>query len=617
MTLQLKFPDHDLALMEKIQKAVKIGESNLTDPLTSFSDKSPQEVYEICKKIFNIYRKDVVKEIQDKWKTDSRRPTSRNIAVVVIAHLINELIVPSVKAQTKESEHDEKAARVMRDLLDYVQDKIRYRREMLFTLLEAVASPSTVVKIGYAEGMKNERYYVDGVLNTKKIVDDVASGFFFKRIRLSNFLVANKNIYDIQKQDWVIERDLISFDTATQFYSDKPAFADVRPGIYLSCSNGQLIEDANNRNITGKNLVERIEYYNRAADIHAVVLNGVIVADQPIQRLDKKYPFTHVGYEPITNEAEFYTFPLIWKLKEDQQLLEESYNVIMDGMKLDAKPPTIVNRRIGPKAFIPGSYTVSDDGFESKQLINGRSINGGLQAAQLLENSFERASPSSQAGIKPQGEQSRYQFQVLADNAGATHGVFKSLIREFVYDITELQISDIQQYITKNALEKLVQGVLDIETIVIPKSALQDKTVDKEIRWVSPLASTKNTLDRSYNIWKAEKNTKRKISEVNPLVYLNIKFSVFSDPEVEMPENKIEKMNINKEMYMLLRQDPLINHDMLVQRYVRSVDPHAVQDIVKSRDEVAKVLADQKQAQENPQIKQMGGADNAPRIPTV
>ena len=196
-------PDIEQAeLIERIQRAYNVGEYNLTKPLQVFSDRSVLEVDEESHKILNIYKPEIAKEISDAWKSDVRRPISRNKVVAVVAHQLHKLIIPSVKAQTPDDKHDEYAAQAMRDILDYIRYKIKYKQEMMYVLLEATASPLTIVETGYATLYKQLKSRgEDGDVSIELVVDKYLSGFYMSRHSISEILIPSIDESDIQKQE--------------------------------------------------------------------------------------------------------------------------------------------------------------------------------------------------------------------------------------------------------------------------------------------------------------------------------------------------------------------------------------------------------------------------------
>jgi hypothetical protein len=287
-------------------------------------------------------------------------------------------------------------------------------------------------------------------------------------------------------------------------------------------------------------------------------------------------------------------------------------------------PPTAVTEDVGPNMFVPGLTAVVSPDFESKPLYTGTGPQSGIQVIREIEKAFQEVSPDVQSGIQAPGEQTRSEVELLSNNAETAQAIFRANIREFVYDITELMMSDAQQYITLPALNQFAQGASDVQTIILPQAVVSGKSVDQEIKFVNPMASVMDDdFTRSLKILNLEKKGRRRIFEVNPLLFLQVKFSVYPDPEQEAGDDQSTRMNKARELFSNLAADPYTDPQELRRYYIGAFAPSSVDRLVVGDDKLKQIQDAQRSAAQtgaggtvgNVKAPRRGGADNLPTNP--
>src|SRR5207237_570376 len=72
------------------------------------------------------------------WRSQAIRPVVRNKCISIAAHATAQLIFPKVFSYNGQSEVQEDAARVMRDLIEWSADQSRYPETSLNAVLSAL-----------------------------------------------------------------------------------------------------------------------------------------------------------------------------------------------------------------------------------------------------------------------------------------------------------------------------------------------------------------------------------------------------------------------------------------------------------------------------------------------
>lgn len=610
------------AILERVQRAYNVGEYNLNKPIKAYSNRSVIEMNERAHEILHIYKPEIQKAIEEAWQSDVRRPISRNKVVAVVAHQLHKLIVPSVKAQTEDNRHDEVAAQAMRDLLDFVRYQCGYKHEMMYALIEATASPVLVVEAGYRTLHKQKKSKNEaGEWKAEMVVDSLLSGFYMQRHDVVEFLVPSLREKNIQMQEWVIKRRIISEDMARAKYGTRDNYSFVVPGVYYKLSStGSIYLDASDGMITQGDIkwVEEVVFLSRHTDTKAVLLNGVLVTDpdEGIGRPDGRYQYARLVYEPVTNsETEFYGYPFILKLMEDQDLVERLYNVTMDGAILDAMPPVAVSESVSRANAVPGASVVVREDFKATPLGGGRNVSSGLSAINQVERSFDVASPDHQVGVGSPGEKTRREVELLDANASTGQALFKAGIEQFVIELTDIFIGDIQEYITRSQVEKLVHNVFELDTIIIPESMHGGTPTTRALEFVSPLANAADDEKRAYDIYDREQKTGATITELNPVKFLDVLFSAYVQPEQSAAQDPQRREIVARELYILMKDNPTVSLEDLTRYVFQVYTPYTVDKLMKNP---AALKALQQQLQQSvpgsnqQRMTRTGGADNLP-----
>ena len=479
---------------KRIQQAagyIQDGHRNLTKVYRELNDRSVIEYLYDCRQAFNSYVPPRSSDPDVSWRAQTVRPITRNRLISIAAHITANLIYPTPFAQNDQDQEDRGAALVMKDLIEWTIENSQYEREYLHAIIGALVSPAVVMETGFAKHMRTIRELHDnGEITTKEVVDEVLSGFYTSSVAIDEILISNPWEKDIQKQDFVARRQYITYTQASNIAGEHPDFKHVQPGVNVLYAPA---EDAFFMDMDGETesyQVERIRLYIRKLDLELEFMNGVLVSDpnQPMRRLDKKYPFAKSGFEPIDEGRFFYYKSAADKIGQDQELVNTLYNMVIDGSFMSLMPPTVLygSEEVDSSIMIPGSINMFNEDTKIDTLNVRSDLRGGLQAIDMVERNINESTQDPQrSGIHGGGEMTASQAMTLEKNAQIGLDLFGKMIEYLVEDLGSLMVSDIMQHYTvAESIEALSEGGrIKYRNFLLPQNSAKGRKKSKEIKF--------------------------------------------------------------------------------------------------------------------------------------
>jgi len=571
-----------------VQRDMEIGREILEEEYEEFNGRSVLEEINENQKRFNSYVPPKSDDADESWRAQTVRPVTRNKLISIAAHITAQILYPNAFAQNNRDEEDRGAAMIMRDCIEWVIDNSNYSYKFIQAVVAALTDPVCIVSAEFAKVMRTvKEKQKNGGYTMKEIVDDIFSGFQFNLVQANEFYIANAYEPNIQKERFVAVRQYKDVEEMKLKYSKYPNWKYVTPGIRTVFDKesdlfyDQQDEDGND------NLVEVVKYYNHALDLELTFINGVIMCDpeNPISRIDKKYPFAKTGYEFLRNGEFFYYKSAANKLGSDQELIDTMYNMVMDGTFLALMPPMALygSEDVESNVMVPGTITSFKDPNTKLESIAPRSdIRAGLESISLIERSMSESSQdSSRQGIKSSGgEMTAYEFGELQRNAQIGLQLFGKMIGFFVEDLGQLIASDIVQYMTVGEVTEITSssGRLNFKSFVLPDKMENGRKVTKKIQFTDEYydkekMTQEDILDNSFKIMDEEGgfDSNVQIYKVNPDAFRSLKFKVkIKSDFLEVPNKALEKA-LNLEAYDRLIQNPTVDQEQVTKDFLIDV----------------------------------------------
>lgn len=576
------------------------GYTTMYTPRIEFNDLSTYHRYVYDQFLWNTYQPNNGQPAsEDKingWRSNAMRPVVRNKAISIAAHASARLLFPKVFAYNQSSELHQDSAKVMSHLMEWAGQQGGYAMASLHAIIAALASPASILFSEYAQvtrTVKDERGD-DGEWSTKDIEDAQFSGFQFENVPVDEFYISNFYEPNMQKQDWVIWRKVISYDTASIKYANAsmyPNFQYVQPGM-------QTIMDEINKGYYNKydnhmrrDEVEELIYWNRAKDLKLVLVNGVLLTpyDNANPRNDKMFPFAKFGYG-IINSRSFYYKSLSFSLQQDTTIVNTLYRMIIDGTYLSIMPPMVNtgSEKIGANVIVPGlttNLTDKDAKLDPIRTTTEASLKAGLDVLDTVGASLSESSQDPiQQGQNPATTSTAYQISRIEQNAATVLGFFVKMIVSYVQQTGNLMKGDILQYLTIADAAKIDgDSPLVYKTFVVNTSkkgkgpsntrmaldgGMKDQMTDKEQE------------DLSWKILIAQGGLKSdtKLYKVNPSMFRDMDYQVFVDADTLTPRSEELERAFHLETFDRAINSPVADQEKIYTDLLMASDPLTARD---------------------------------------
>jgi len=551
-----------------------------------FNDLSLLDRQSEDQKAFNAYLPPKDTSDDEYWKAQTIRPVTRNKVIAIAARITSVLIAPHVFAQNKDDEEDRDAARVMEDIMEWANDHSDYVEVFMNAVIAMLVNPAACVEVKYQEVKRTmKEVQANGTWKEKEVIDEEESGFKNFNVPIDEILLGNMYVQDIQKQPFVIRDRNIDYSAAKMLYGHLENFQYVKAGVKaVFCQETGSFYEEQDLSLHDR-LVNEVTYWNRYEDVELKYINGIPITkpDQPLPRKDKKLPLIWGGYEPI-DEGQFACFKsLVFKLAPEQEVIDEMYNMTLDGRFLEIMPPSAIygEEMVDTSVIVPGGVTAfSDPNTKLEVFRPSGDSSRGFDAIERIEQSMAEGSSSSMsAGVAQTANRTAFEIATVEENARIQLGLFGKALSRFVKNWGELRVGDIVQHLSVADATKISTGdALSYKTLLVEKKDNKETT---KIEFRSDLPEEPETeeenLIRELELLERSKRTGQKIFQVNPKLFRELKYKVRVASDVLFQPTGAIMRALNLEGYdrmvtnPLIAQDPEsltnVTRDMLVEQY--------------------------------------------------
>jgi hypothetical protein len=442
---------------------------HLTRP--EFNDMSLYQRHVIDMLAFNTYQENdgnpMMEDRLGGWQSQAMRPIIRNSSIAMCAHQTARQLVPKVQAYNNQDEMQEDSAKVMSYLVDWAREQANYPHMALYRNIAALYSP---ISWGYSEYVTaysnvKDGKNADGTWKYKKVINEDESGFKHTPLAADQIFFSDFYTRDTQKQDFIIWRQVMSYDRAKAKYGHYKNFEYVSGGIIVTMDDANSgfyqVYDPHMRQFD----VEVVIRWRKSTDSRDIMINGVLMTEPwaANPRDDHQYPFDSFYYLPI-NERCIAGKSLVFSLQSDARLANEFYQMIADGTKLNLFPPTatIGSDKAGVDVIVPGLNLAFSDPEVKIQTIktaDGQSLQTTMQTLEKIEASIHESSQDPLQQGQQQGgtPSSAYEISRIEQNSTTVLGLsIKFFTFMHVIPYGRLLLADILQYMTVADAEKTI-----------------------------------------------------------------------------------------------------------------------------------------------------------------
>lgn len=560
----------------------KLGWQTMHMPRPEFNDLSLYQRHVTDMLAFNTYQENdgnpMMEDRLGGWRSTAMRPVQRNKAVSIAAHMTARQLVPKIFAYDEQDEDQEDSAKVMGYLVDWAREQANYPFMALYRTIASLYSPISWGYSEYSETYRNiqDGAETDGTPKFRRELDEEQS--CFKHIPISTDQVFFADFYtrEVQDQDFVILRRVMSYDKAYAKYGHLKNFQYVTPGIQI------VMDDANNGfyQVYDTHMrasdVEEVIRWRKSTDSKEVMVNGVLLSKPYEQnpRQDHQYPFDAFYYLPI-NERCIAGKSLIFALGPESALLNTQYQIINDANFLNLFPPTVTtgSDKVGMDVIVPGlnlAFADKDVKMNTLRMADGNSIRTAMEVMEQVEKSLSESSQDPlQAGQQNPGMPSTaYEISRIEQNAATVLGLsMKFMANSHVIPYGKLLLSDVLQYLTVADAEKITDdGGLVYKTFFAKEPGTTGNM--NKISFDSTLPDEMDEdqkLEMSYQLLVKQGGMKSKLRlwKANPSLFREYKYKFTIDSDVLNPRSAELERAFDLETYDRAINNPVADQEKL------------------------------------------------------
>lgn len=543
-----------------------------------FNDRDLVQQYNADSRAFNSYIPPDDDDSNENWRANVVKPVTRAKAISIAANVTAAVLYPNVIAQNQNSELDRDAAMVMKDLVEFSLDNSKYEKSFVKAVISAMYSPAVFIEDNYAEVTRIAKILTDTGYKEEEMMDEVFSGFQNLIVPVYDMFIGNVYEPDLQKQPFLIKRKVIDYSEAKLKYGHLDDFKYVKPGYRAFYEDEQDLFYERYEEGLRNRLVEEVTYYNRLADLELVLVNGILVhgdPNRPMQRVDKKYPFSVFGFEPY-NDQFFYYKSLVAKIAPEQSIIDVLYSLSIDSAMLQTMPPGIVigNEEVDSAVVVPGKVTPFQEGTQYQALQTGANMNFAQSMLQAMEASIEQNSASNLlGGATPRGANTAFEVATIQENAMKVLGLFGKMVKFMVEDFGDLRIGSILQFMTvAEGLETLGEtSQLRFREILVPDRMVDGTKKARKISFKNQTFESEEEMKRkSYELLSKEQSLDMSLAEVNPTLFRQLKYKTKVEADMLFSQSESVRKALNLEAY-----DRAISNPVIAQ------DPNAVKEVTR------------------------------------
>lgn len=560
----------------------EIGTAILNKPYEELNNYSVIERMNKDQRTFNSYVDETVEDPEEGWRWKGTRGMARNRAMAMHAHLTATLAVPMAFAQNEKQEEDKRMSNIMRDLLMWVANNSEYRSSYILATMGTLVNPVTYLNPEYVESYTTVKDTIsEEDWKETKVLDEINSGVRCPVFSADQVLITNAYEQNIQRQSVVIKKLYKSYEALRSKWGWHENWYYVKKGwkaIY-SPDDGLFYDVYDEEH---KDLCEEATVYERSSDTEITYIGGIYfgtpkVDYNPIKHRDNrnipKVPLVPFGYQRI-NEHFYFWKSLMNIVGWDHNLLDAMYENTMNRETLDIYSPLQISgvdpSQVSGRMIYPASVVAFENPDAKAQPILSPNRVAGYQAMREIEKSMSQSTISdTQAGELPDAEQKAFNVARAEQNARTIlRGTFRS-IGESVILVGDLFKDITLQHLTTAQVDEIT-GSTHYRPFILTEQMVNGKKVSKKILFDEGLMGRAMSKDEIKKIRLQDLSKtgypkeKEHVYRVNPHLFSKMKYLITIQVDEMFEKNEAFEKAMSERLYVLLRQDPLVNPEAIV-----------------------------------------------------
>jgi len=598
-------PPEVLELTRHAKEEYSIGNEILTRAWPELNGMSVIDRDNRDRKTFNAFVDESEDDPTEAWKWRGTRSMARNKALAMHAHLTAGFLFPMIDAQDENDEEHRGIGDSMRDIVLWMGENSNYKTSFLQLMTGTLTSPVTYLSADFMQAMQVIKTKTAEGYSTKEVLDEELSGFRADVYGASDIMITNAYVQNIQQQDCVIKRKSLTYGDAKKKYGKHSNWEFVKKGANTVLGDeNNLFYDASDP--ANPNTVSEVIVTWRSKDLEVPFVGGIYMGSEnvdwnPVKHRDNlgnpRYNVTPFGYHRIS-EHFFYYKSLMNSLYWDDALNDAMYENIMNSEFLMRNPPIAIagDDKIDSSVMFPGAQVVTANENLKIQSILPQRQDSSYKAMQMIEESMKEASLSDvQTGQLPEATQKAWNVARAEKNAQILlRGVAQS-IGESIMQYGKLMVDIAVNHLSVPIIDEVSATVdrLKYRHFVLPRQTSKGKNITKIVRFSEDLiGKSMNKKQREVYALKLyqEAGDDKTISVVNPELAARMKYLIRIDVEQMFDQNREQMSQTLGNLYLQLRQDPLIDAETLVRKLMHSLLRSEGDELLASKGDIEKAM---------------------------
>jgi hypothetical protein len=578
------------AFTAQVKKDYNIGHQILNKTWTELNNSSVIDDMNRGRLMFNAFVDESYEDPSESWKWRGTRSKARNKGIAMHANLTAAYMMPTFKAQNDASDIDREVSEFMTDLVEWMaQDENSNYKENFLSLVFAMESdPIVYLGAEYQEVMQTIKIKgEDGKLTKKEVMDEVLSGFKAPIYTADQILISNPFERNLQKHRHLGKRRWITYEEAEAKYKDHPYWDSVKAGnnVVYNEDDGLFydIKDEDH-----EDLVEEYTPMYRRDDTEVCFIGGVYMGDlnvdnNPIKHRDNfgapRYNVQHFGFYPIGSHFLFYK-SMMNTMRWDNALYDASTEIMANRAMLDAEMPVAVSGsdEIDSSIMFPNAVVAfKDQNTKITPLMPPSQLGNIMQSLNLTEDSMSEGSVSETvSGQLPAASQKAYSVsQAQANSKKIIGGVAKGLalsISKYGLLMADIAINNLSTAQVEDIVGDEVK--LKYRNFILNNKDVGGKRMSKKLMFDESLIGKEMSEDEKRNanldLYAESEKSEMSIMRANPEMIAKMKYFCTADYKELFAQSDEMMQAMLTNLYGILRQDPLVNPEELVQELMYS-----------------------------------------------
>ena len=236
--------------------------------------------------------------------------------------------------------YNKKIADSIKTLLEWSNATSNQKKQFTLKAFQ-VAAEGTVIEYEGFHDVRVKRKVFDHIDDKGKVVTVdkehiLERGCYTSIKNLEDILISNPFEEDIQKQSWIIERELMEYEVAKKYYESRyPKFKDVQAGNYWEMAKDISYYRDDYLPIIESGFVELLHCYT-IDGMYYLMANGVVLYEDVIPYRHNKYPYSKTIHDVFSGTPFFYGRSMVEQIAGITDAYQIHYNMMIQKQLMSA-----------------------------------------------------------------------------------------------------------------------------------------------------------------------------------------------------------------------------------------------------------------------------------------